>query len=60
VSVSEGGQAIVGNVTQTPRATEPKTTSASPRALDDEKAPATTTVGDPAPTPVPFKRKPSK
>jgi hypothetical protein len=60
VSVSEGGQAIVGNVTQTPRAAKPEKAAASPRALDDAKMPAMTILGEPAPTPVPVKRRPSK
>jgi hypothetical protein len=39
VSVSEGGQAIVGNVTQTPRENAPdKPVAASPRALPDARA----------------------
>jgi len=60
VSVSEGGQAIVGNVTQTPRATGPTQAAALPHALADPKGPAMKTVGEPAPTSVPFKRKPAK
>jgi hypothetical protein len=57
VSVSEGGQAIVGNVTQTPRASGPNQAAALPHALADAKGPAMTTVGEPA---LPFKRKPAK
>jgi hypothetical protein len=60
VSVSEGGQAIVGNVTQAPRAapTEPAT---SPLALPDSQTPAMTILGDEsAAMPVPLKRDASK
>jgi hypothetical protein len=38
VSVSEGGQAIVGNVTQAPRVKAPGQTAASQPALTDAKA----------------------
>jgi hypothetical protein len=37
VSVSEGGQAIVANVTQTPRATEPNQAAASPHVLRTQR-----------------------
>ena len=60
VSVSEGGQAIVGNVTQAPRETAPDKAAASPPALANSQMPAMTIVGEPAPAAVPFKRKSSK
>jgi hypothetical protein len=60
VSVSEGGQAIVGNVTQAPRETALDKAAASPPALADLRMPAMTIVGERAPATVPFKRKPSK
>jgi hypothetical protein len=55
VSVSEGGQAIVGNVTQAPRETTVDKAAASPPALADSQIPAMTIAGEPAPTAVPFK-----
>jgi hypothetical protein len=60
VSVSEGGQAIVGNVTQAPRENPRDKATASPPALADSQKPAMMIVGEPAPTPVPLKRKASK
>jgi hypothetical protein len=60
VSVSEGGQAIVGNVTQAPRENARDKAAASPPALADSQKPAMMIVGERAPTPVPLKRKASK
>jgi hypothetical protein len=60
VSVSEGGQAIVGNVTQGPGDTVRDKAAASPPALTDSHVPAMKIVGEPALTAVPLKRKPSK
>jgi hypothetical protein len=60
VSVSEGGQAIVGNVTQAAGETAPDKDVASPPALPDSQTPAMTIVGEPARTTVPFNRKRSK
>jgi hypothetical protein len=60
VSVSEGGQAIVGNVTQPSRETAPNKAVASPPPLADSQRPALTIVGEPAATPIPLKRKTSK
>jgi hypothetical protein len=44
LSVGEGGQAIVGNVTQTPAKTAPEKTAASPPVLTDSRTPAVTAV----------------
>jgi hypothetical protein len=60
VSVSEGGQASVGNVTQAPRENARDKAAASPPALADSQKPAMMIVGERAPTPVPLKRKASK
>ena len=60
VSVSEGGQAIVGNVTQGTRETARDKAAASPPALADSQMPSMPIVGEPAPAAVPFKRKSSK
>jgi hypothetical protein len=60
VSVSEGGQAIVGNVTQASRETAPNKAAPSPPALAHSQTPAMPIVGEPAATPVPLKRKPGK
>jgi hypothetical protein len=60
VSVSEGGQAIVGNVTQGPRETEPVNAAGSPPALAEAQMPAMKIVSGPARTAVPSKRKRSK
>jgi hypothetical protein len=59
VSVSEGGQAIVGNVTQGPRETA-RDKAAAPPTLADSQLPAMKIVGEPASDAVPSKRKPSK
>jgi hypothetical protein len=63
VSVGEGGQAIVGNVTQAPRETSGRTrdnSATSAPALADSQQSKMPIVGDPAPTVVPIKRKSSK
>jgi hypothetical protein len=59
VSVSEGGQAIVGNVTQGPRETA-RDKAAAPPTLADSQLPAMKIVGEQASDAVPSKRKPSK
>jgi hypothetical protein len=59
VSVSEGGQAIVGNVTQTPRNTARDKTASSPPALPNAQEPPMPILGERAPSPVPLKRKPA-
>ncbi len=59
VSVSEGGQAIVGNVTQTPRDTAPKAAS-HPPSLTHSQTPAMRMVGEEKSMTVPFERRPSK
>jgi len=57
VSVREGGQAIVGNVTQAGRETAPeKPANASP-ALTDGQKPAMTMIGEPARALVPSRRR---
>jgi hypothetical protein len=57
VSVSEGGQAIVGNVTQAPReAARDKATSSPPALPNAQKSPMPV-LGECAPSPVPLKRK---
>jgi hypothetical protein len=60
VSVSEGGQAIVGNVTQAPRETTEDKATASAPALADSQQSAMPIVGDRAPAVVPLRRKSSK
>ena len=59
VSVSEGGQAIVGNVTQTPRNTVLQAAPPSP-GLTHSQAPAMRMVAEEKSVPVPLKRKTSK
>ncbi|HWZ40333.1 MAG TPA: hypothetical protein VNY08_18735 [Bradyrhizobium sp.] len=59
VSVSEGGQAIVGNVTQTPREAADNPSS-SPPALSHSQTPAMKVVCEGEPSTVPLKRKPNK
>src|ERR1700692_1425820 len=59
VSVSEGGQAIVGNVTQTPRDTAPNAASLSP-ALTHSQTLAMRMVGEESSAPVPLKGKSGK
>jgi len=57
VSVSDGGQAIVGNVTQAARETAPeKPANASP-ALTDGQKPAMTILVEPARALVPSRRR---
>jgi hypothetical protein len=60
VSVSEGGQAIVGNVTQGPRESARDKSAGSPRAIADARVQPMATVGERAPAAAPFKRKASK
>jgi hypothetical protein len=60
VVVGEGGQAIVGNVTQGPRGTELDKAAAPQAALADKQMPAMTIVGEPALAAVALKRKSSK
>jgi hypothetical protein len=57
VSVSEGGQAIVGNVTQNPRETAP---IAAPPAFDQSQKPIMKKMAEEAPAAVPLKHKLSK
>src|SRR6201997_2100589 len=59
VSVSEGGQAIVGNVTHTPRDMAPKAASPS-SALTHSQMPVMRMVGEEKSMPVPRKHKRSK
>jgi hypothetical protein len=60
VVVGEGGQAIVGNVTQGSSDTARNKAVASPPALAQSQVPAMTIVGEPARAAVPLKRKASK
>jgi hypothetical protein len=60
VSVSEGGQAIVGNVTQAPRETAKNKAAAPPPALAHSQTPAMPVMGQPEAMTVPFKRKSGK
>jgi hypothetical protein len=58
VSVSEGGQAIVGNVTQAPRATAPeKKRPDNAPALSDARQPAMPVIEQTERVPVPLRRK---
>jgi hypothetical protein len=59
VSVSEGGQAIVGNVTQGSREAAPSSASPPP-ALARPQTPAMRMLGESEPIIVPTKRKPTK
>ncbi len=59
VSVSEGGQAIVGNVTQGSREAAPSSASPPP-AIAHSKTPAMRMVDESEPMTVPTKRKPTK
>jgi hypothetical protein len=59
VSVSEGGQAIVGNVTQTSREAADNPSS-SPPVLPHSQTPAMKVVGEGELSTVPLKRKPNK
>jgi hypothetical protein len=57
VSVSEGGQAIVGNVTQSAaRETAPEKPVNSPPALSHSKEPPMATIGEPTRVPVASER----
>ena len=59
VSVSEGGQAIVGNVTQAPRENAPEKIAASPLAITDAKTAAMPMIGEnkeSVPVPAPRRR----
>src|SRR5260370_11538364 len=60
VSVSEGGQAIVGNVTQAPREAARDKAGSSPPALPNAQQSPMPIVGERAASPVPLKRKSSK
>jgi hypothetical protein len=62
VSVGEGGQAIVGNVTQAPRETAPEKAAKSLPALTEGQQTPMTIIGEPeaAPTPVRRSRKDDK
>src|SRR5258705_11396407 len=57
VSVSEGGQAIVGNVTQAPREAARDKAGSSPPALPNAQQSPMPIVGERASSPVPLKRK---
>jgi hypothetical protein len=57
VSVSEGGQAIVGNVTQTPREATRDKAASSPPALPNAQQAPMPILGERASSPVPLKRK---
>jgi hypothetical protein len=59
VSVSEGGQAIVGNVTQTPREATDNPSSSLP-ALSHSQTRAMKVIDEEEPSTVPVKRKPNK
>jgi hypothetical protein len=60
VSVSEGGQAIVGNVTQAPRGTARDKAASSRPALSNAQQSPMPIVGERASSPVPLKRKLAK
>jgi hypothetical protein len=60
VSVSEGGQAIVGNVTQAPRETARDKAASSPPALPNAQQSPMPILGERASSPVPLKRKSAK
>jgi hypothetical protein len=60
VNVGEGGQAIVGNVTQASRGTPQARAAASPFALTESQNPPMTSMGNPAPSAVSPRRKPKK
>ena len=57
VSVSEGGQAIVGNVTQAGRETAPEKPANSTPALTDAQKPPMTIIGEASRPPVPSQRR---
>jgi hypothetical protein len=56
VSVSEGGQAIVGNVTQAARGAAPENATNSPPALSHSKEPPMAIIGETARVPVASER----
>jgi hypothetical protein len=60
VSVSEGGQAIVGNVTQAPREAARGKAGSSPPALPNAQQSPMPILGERASSPVPLKRKSAK
>jgi hypothetical protein len=60
VSVSEGGQAIVGNVTQAPREAARGKAGSSPPALPNAQQSPMPILGERASSPVPLKRKLAK
>jgi hypothetical protein len=57
VSASEGGQAIVGNVTQAARETASENPADATPALTDARQPAMRIIGEPEHAPVPLRRK---
>jgi hypothetical protein len=57
VTVSEGGQAIVGNVTQTAGKRAPERQAAQTPALTDARQPAMTMLSEPQPVPVEARRR---
>ena len=57
VSVNDGGQAIVGSVTQAPREAVRDGAAGSPPALVDSPCPPMAMLDEPSPAPIPFKRK---
>jgi hypothetical protein len=57
VSVGEGGQAIVGNVTQAPRETPAKKPSDKAPALSDARRPAMSVIEQSERVPVPLRRR---
>ena len=57
VSVSEGGQAIVGNVTQAARDAAPEKPASSTPALTDAQKPPMTILGEPSRAPVASRRR---
>jgi hypothetical protein len=56
VSVGEGGQAIVGNVTQGAREAAPEKAGKLLSALTDGQQPPMTIIGEPERAPIPFRR----
>jgi hypothetical protein len=60
VSVSEGGQAIVGNVTQTPREIAPGKAATSPPALTEARTAPIAIAGEPERAPMLRRRKSNK
>ncbi len=60
VSVSEGGQAIVGNVTQNPRDAASDNVPSPPLAITHSKVSPMEIIAEPVRKPAPVKRKPNK